>query len=49
MHGAPIEVPDVAAEDMPSRLHFATTQGGLSMLNANYSPRGTSKQLSLLF
>ncbi len=49
MRGAPIEVREVAPEDMLSRLHFATTQGRLSMLNANSSPRGTSKQLSLLF
>jgi len=26
MCGAPTEVREVAAEDMPSRLHFATTQ-----------------------
>ncbi len=49
MRGAPIEVPEVALEDMLARLHFATTQEELSILNANSSPRGTSKQLSLLF
>ncbi len=37
MRGAPTEVPEVALEDMLARLHFATTQGGVSMLNANPS------------
>jgi len=49
VRGAPTEVREVAPEDMPSRLHFATTQGGLSMLNANSSRSAMFNQLSLLF
>ena len=49
MRGAPTEVPEVALEDMLSRLHFATTQGGLSMLNANSTRSAMFNQLSLLF
>ncbi len=49
MRGAPTEVREVALEDMLSRLHFATTQGGLSMLNANSTRGAMFNQLSLLF
>lgn len=49
MVGQPLIVPEVAPEDMPSRLHFATTQGGVSMLNANPTRSAKSNQLSLLF
>jgi hypothetical protein len=49
MRGAPTEVREVALEDMLSRLHFATTRQGFSMLDANSTRDVMVNQLRLLF